>query len=85
MKSTSERYQHGSVRRVKRASGFAWEFRYYVIQGGRRSTRPRPTTEQSIRTRKPSARRVQGQFLKLNEGTEYVRGQQVTFSALLDR
>jgi hypothetical protein len=27
-KAARERYQHGSIRRVKRAKGFAWEFRY---------------------------------------------------------
>jgi integrase len=29
MKVGRERYQHGSVRKVPRSQGFAWEFRYY--------------------------------------------------------
>ena len=29
MKFGRDRYQHGSVRKVPRAKGFAWEFRYY--------------------------------------------------------
>ena len=33
LKKTVDRYQHGSVRKVKRAQGFAWEFRYYVMEG----------------------------------------------------
>jgi integrase len=37
LETTSERYQHGSIRRVKRAKGFAWEFRYYVRDGSKRS------------------------------------------------
>jgi hypothetical protein len=30
MKIRRDKYQQGSIRRVKRANGFAWEFRYYV-------------------------------------------------------
>jgi len=37
LKITSERYQHGSIRRVKRAKGFASELRYYVRDGSKRS------------------------------------------------
>jgi len=33
LKKTVDRYQHGSVRKVKRAQGFAWEFRYCVMEG----------------------------------------------------
>jgi hypothetical protein len=32
LKKTVDRYQHGSVRKVRRAQGFAWEFRYYVME-----------------------------------------------------
>ena len=30
MRVNRERYQHGRVRRVPRAPGFAWEFRFYI-------------------------------------------------------
>ena len=30
MKVSRERYQHGSVRKVSRSQGFAWEFRFYI-------------------------------------------------------
>jgi integrase len=30
MKVSRERYQHGSVRKVPRSQGFAWEFRFYL-------------------------------------------------------
>jgi hypothetical protein len=30
MKVRRERYQHGSVRKVPRSQGFAWEFRFYI-------------------------------------------------------
>jgi len=32
MKIRRERYQHGSIRKLKRANGFAWEFRYRVSE-----------------------------------------------------
>jgi hypothetical protein len=36
LNSTTDRYQQGAIRRVKRAKGFAWEFRYYVVESGER-------------------------------------------------
>ena len=30
MRVNRERYQHGSVRKVPRSQGFAWEFRFYI-------------------------------------------------------
>jgi integrase len=30
MKVSRERYQHGSIRKVPRSQGFAWEFRFYI-------------------------------------------------------
>jgi hypothetical protein len=30
MKVSRNRYQHGSVRKVPRSQGFAWEFRFYI-------------------------------------------------------
>jgi len=40
MKIARERYHQRSIRRVKRAKGFASEFRYYVLEGGKRTHRP---------------------------------------------
>jgi hypothetical protein len=39
LKVRRDKYQQGSIRRVKRANGFAWEFRYYVEQNGKRVLR----------------------------------------------
>ena len=37
MKVSRERYQHGSVRKVPRSQGLAWEFRFYqTIDGARK-------------------------------------------------
>jgi len=38
MKVRRDKYQQGSVRRVRRATGFAWEFRYCVEQDGKPSS-----------------------------------------------
>ena len=85
MKITRERYQHGSVRRVTRASGFAWEFRYRVIENGRRVHKTQTFDGAVYPTEKAVRQKVQGQLLKLNEGTEYARSSDVTFNALLER
>jgi hypothetical protein len=39
MKVGRDRYQHGNVRKVPRAKGFAWEFRYYQTVDGERKLR----------------------------------------------
>ncbi len=85
MKVRRERYQQGSVRRVKRASGFAWEFRYYVEEDGKRTSKSQYFDGATYRTAKAVRQKVESQLLKLNERTEYARGQEVTFNALLDR
>jgi integrase len=85
MKATRERYQQGSIRRVKRASGFAWEFRYYVIEGGKRTHKTQTFDGAIYKTEKAVRQKVEGQLLKLNESTEYARSVDVTFGALLER
>lgn len=84
-KKTAERYQHGAIRRVKRAKGFAWEFRYYVHEDGER-VRKLQTFDSSIyKTEKAVRQHLEGFLVKLNEKTEYARSADVTFNALLDR
>ncbi len=85
MKVRRDKYQQGSVRRVKRANGFAWEFRYYVEQDGKRLPRSQYFDGKIYKTEKAVRQRVEAQLLKLNEGTEYARANDVTFNALLDR
>jgi len=36
LNSTTDRYQQGAIRRVKRAKGLAWEFHYYLVESGER-------------------------------------------------
>jgi integrase len=85
MKVRRDKYQQGSVRRVKRANGFAWEFRYYVERDGKRALRSQYFDGALYKTEKAVRQKVEVQLLKLNEGTEYARANEVTFNALLDR
>ena len=56
MKIRRDKYQQGSIRRVKRASGFAWEFRYYVEESGKRVLRSQYFDRALYRTEKPSGK-----------------------------
>jgi hypothetical protein len=85
MKIRRERYQHGSIRKLKRANGFAWEFRYRVSEDGKRKLRSQIFDAAVYRTEKAVRQKIEAQLLRLNDNTEYARGQEVTFNALLDR
>jgi integrase len=85
VKTRRDRYQQGSIRRVKRSSGFAWEFRYYVEENGNRIPKSQYFDGAQYRTEKAVRQKVESQLLKLNEKTEYARSRDVTFSALLER
>lgn len=85
LKTTSERYQHGSIRRVKRSKGFAWEFRYYARDGGKRVLKLQTFDSSIYKTEKAVRQHLEGFLVKLNEKTEYARSVDVTFNALLDR
>lgn len=85
MNTRREKYQQGSIRRVKRANGFAWEFRYYVEGDGKRVLKSQYFDGAIYRTEKSVRQKVESQLLKLNENTEYARANDVSFGALLDR
>lgn len=70
MRVNRERYQHGSVRKVPRSHGFAWEFRFYITApDGARKLKvqtfdaARYTSEREVR------KAVEGQLAALNAGT----------------
>jgi integrase len=70
MKVSRERYQHGSVRKVPRAQGFAWEFRFYITApDGKRKLKVQ--TFDSVRhpTERDVRKAVEGQLSALNAGT----------------
>ena len=70
MKVSRERYQHGSVRKVPRSQGFAWEFRFYITApDGKRKLKVQ--TFDSVRhpTERHVRKAVEGQLSALNAGT----------------
>jgi integrase len=85
LNTTTDRYQQGAIRRVKRAKGFAWEFRYYVVEGGERVRKVQTFDSAIYKTEKSVRQHLEGFIVKLNEKTEYARSAGVTFNALLDR
>jgi len=85
LNTTTDRYQQGAIRRVKRAKGFAWEFRYYVVENGERVRKVQTFDSAIYKTEKSVRQHLEGFIVKLNEKTEYARSAGVTFNALLDR
>ena len=85
LNSTTDRYQQGAIRRVKRAKGVAWEFRYYVVESGERVRKVQTFDSAIYKTEKSVRQHLEDFILKLNEKTEYARSAGVTFNALLDR
>ena len=85
LNTTTDRYQQGAIRRVKRAKGFAWEFRYYVVENGERVRKVQTFDSAIYKTEKSVRQHLESFIVKLNEKTEYARSAGVTFNALLDR
>lgn len=69
MKVNRERYQHGSVRKVARSQGFAWEFRFYITVDGKRKLKVQTFDSQKYPTERDVRRAVEGQLSALNSGT----------------
>lgn len=63
---------------MKRAAAFAWEFRFYVREGGQRKL-------DLYRSESDVRKAVENQVLQLNRDTDYGLSVGVTFGALLDR
>jgi integrase len=77
--------QHGSLRRVKRARGFAWEYRYYAIENSKRIHKTLTFGGPLFKTERALRQHLENFVLKVNDKTEYARASDVTFGALLDR
>jgi len=85
MKITRQRYQTGSIRKVHRSHGFAWEFRYYSTNAdGKRKLRVQTFNPAEYPTERDVRLSVQGQLSALNADT---LGGKVdfTFGQLIDR
>lgn len=65
-----ERYQHGSIRKVPRAKGFAWEFRYYDnAPDGQRKLRVQTFDAVQFPTETAVRKAIEPQLASLNAGT----------------
>ncbi len=70
MKVSRERYQHGSVRKVPRSQGFAWEFRFYITApDGKRKLKVQTFDSVKYPTERDVRKAVEGQLSALNAGT----------------
>ncbi len=69
MKLSRERYQHGSIRKVPRSQGFAWEFRFYITIAGKRKLKVQTFDAAKYPTERDVRRAVEGQLSALNAGT----------------
>jgi len=69
MKVSRERYQHGSIRKVPRVHGFAWEFRFYQTVDGKRKLKVQIFDSVTYPTETAACKAVVGQLGALNWGT----------------
>jgi hypothetical protein len=70
MRVNRKRYQHGSVRKVPRAQGFAWEFRFYITApDGKRKLKVQTFDSAKYPTTRDVRKTVEGQLSALNAGT----------------
>jgi integrase len=70
MRVNRDRYQHGSIRKVPRAQGFAWEFRFYATApDGNRKLKVQTFDSARYPTERDVRKAVEGQLSALNAGT----------------
>jgi integrase len=81
---TRERYQRGSLRKVRKTGGFNWEFRYRVTENGQRKQKQQTFDGAEFPTESAVRLHIEHKLLKLNEGTQDFEPD-VRFGAILDR
>ena len=70
MRFKRDRYQHGSIRKVPRASGFAWEFRFYSTgDDGQRKLKVQTFDSSKYPTETAVRKAVEPQLAALNSET----------------
>lgn len=70
MKFKRQRYQKGSVRKVTRSQGFAWEFRfYYTDADGQRREKVQTLDSSDYATEFEVRKAMESQMSALNAGT----------------
>lgn len=85
MRHTRNRYQHGSIRKVPRANGFAWEFRFYCSdESGERKLKTQTFDANKYPTEAAVRRAVEPQLGALNSDT--LGGKiSATMNSIIDR
>jgi hypothetical protein len=68
VKSKKARYQNGSIRRVKRAMGYAWEVRYSQMKDGKRHQRTEIYNSDRYKTEKDVRQTIELTVSQLNSG-----------------
>jgi integrase len=69
MKTKKARYQQGSVRRVERAKGFAWEVRFSEMNEGKRHQRTQIFDGAQYKTEKDVRKAIELTVSQINSGT----------------
>jgi hypothetical protein len=73
MKTNRARYQNGSIRKVKRAKGYAWEVRYSEIKDSKRHQRTEIYDDVLYRTEKDVRKATELTVSQINSGTAGAR------------
>lgn len=84
LKVSRERYQHGSIRKVPRAHGFAWEFRFYITDNGKRKLKVQTFDSLKYPTERDVRKAVEAQLSSLNAGTLAAKVS-ATLGTIIDR
>jgi integrase len=85
MKFRRQRYQKGSVRKVPRSHGFAWEFRYrYTDDDGRRREKVQTFDSSAFGSEFELRKAMESQMSALNDGTLRAR-MDATFGDLISK
>jgi len=85
LKSTRQRFQAGSLRKVARKKGFVWEYRYRDNSQPGCPLRQRALSTALYPTESKALAALQPMLLKINGEEAFVQKRQATFGTLIDR
>ena len=85
MKFTRDRYQHGSLRRVRRAKGpDVWEFRFSRYENGVRKQHQLTLSTKKFPSETAARKKVEALVLKINSGSSASAVQEPTLAAVIE-
>ena len=85
LKSTRQRFQAGSLRKVARKTGFVWEYRYRDNSQPGCPLRQLTLSATLYPTESKALAALQPMLLKINGEQAFVQKRQVSFGTLIDR